>query len=292
MGVTVGKTVFLGRKALKKRDPAVEWLSSLVAPLSPREFLLQQARELLVKSGQLEPPFEPQKALPPSVKGVEKAKISRDGMLVPVEQGFIIKLNSQRPKVRQRFACAHEIGHTFFFDWAGGRPWRPYESLSSYWAEEDLCYEFAEEMLMPQETLEKLIGMIGPPCINNFEGLLNTFQVSSEALTRRIQRLNIWESIMVILIKDDQSSNFLKRRLVRKHKSYKYFRIQWDKLLTKNSSPYIAFRQPGVVKKSVIKAEELFRGGKKNKNWSIESCRFNAKNSAIVVSIITPSEST
>ena len=102
----------------RKTDPAIEWLSQLVAPLSPEEFLSKQAASLLAKSGQAEPPFNPQKALPPTVKRVELARLSRDGMLIPVQGGFIIKINSLKPLVRQNFTCAHEIGHTFFYDLA------------------------------------------------------------------------------------------------------------------------------------------------------------------------------
>lgn len=275
---------------IKKQDPAIEWLSSRVAPLSPRDFLFQQARELLAKSGQLEPPFDPLKAIPPSVKKIEIAEISRDGMLIPTEQGFIIKLNSKRPLVRQRFACAHEIGHTFFFDLSGRHPWRPYESLSSYWAEEDICYQFAEEMLVPEESLQKITRRISSPSINNFKGLLNTFRVSAEVLARRIVRLNLWECIIVILTKDDGTSGLLKRHRVCKHRSYRNTHIRWDTLLSENSNPYIAFNEPGLVKRSIVKGGELFREAQRDKDWCLESGRFEGKNSPIVVSIIAPNE--
>ena len=68
-------------------DPAIAWLATLAGRQSPKDYLIGQASSLLIKSGQVRPPYDPRKALPPSVKRVEVAKLSRDGMLVPVEGG-------------------------------------------------------------------------------------------------------------------------------------------------------------------------------------------------------------
>lgn len=273
----------------KKVDPAVRWLSKLVDPLPPIEFLLGQASSLLAESGQLEPPFSPQKAVPASVKSVEIARISRDGMLIPVEGGFIIKLNSEKPRVRQDFACAHEIGHTFFYDLSGNRPWRPSESMSFYWGEENLCYQFAEEMLMPRLWIERTAGMCSPSILN-FQKLRKTFQVSIEALARRIVRLNLWRCILIIFTEDNQNTNLLKRKVVGRHRTYKYSQIKWNWLLSRDSSPCVAFRNPGILNESTVKGHDLFRRGKRNSDWHIESYRFGGTISPIVVSIILPKD--
>jgi len=322
----------------RKNNPAVQWLSILVSPLSPTDFLLQQASELLARSGQFEPPFDPERAAPQSVKRIEKVSISRDGMLVPTEGGFIIKVNSERPPVRQRFACAHEIGHTFFFDLSGPRPWRPYHSCSSYWAEDDLCYQFAEEMLMPKVILEKAKEMgktqnkvgglsapesvlhtiaqcIETPSISSFRGLLRTFHVSSEALTKRIQRLQLWECIIVVLaaslgehannlsgstssqsdgLQSIEVRKFPLRKMpfVYKHERYKNIHIRWDSLLAGNSSPYIALACPERTSGSEIKVGKSPHVTKRDKCWWAESRRFGSKDAPKVVSIITPIENT
>lgn len=271
----------------KKIDPAVKWLSQLVAPMSPTDFLIRQAQDLLVKSGQFRPPFNSRKAIPSTVKRIEIVQISRDGMLIPVEGGFIIKLNADKPKVRQNFACAHEIGHTFFFDSSGKWPWRPYESMSYYWVEEDLCYQFAEEMLMPRFWMEKLVeGHF--PSIENFYKLLKSFQVSAEALIRRIARLDLWQCIFVILVKDDKSPNMLKRKLVMKHSKYKYLQIKWDRLLSPANIPFVAYMDPGSLKRLTVRGNDLIRRGKQDENWSIESIRLSGTVLSPVITIITP----
>lgn len=271
----------------KQNDPAVAWLSSLVAPLSPKQFLLEQAGRLLVRSGQIKPPFDPKKAIPPSVKRIEMAKLSRDGMLIPVEGGFILKLNSQRHLVRQNFACAHEIGHTFFYDLSGARPWRPYESMSSYWAEEDLCYQFAEELLMPSLEITRIAGEL-PPSVVSFQQLLKIFQVSTEALARRIARLNLWHCILIVMVASEGKPISLRRKVIYKHRDYKYCTINWDGLLSQASDPCAAITNPGVLKKSTISTPDLLRRGKKDGHWHIESYGFSGATSKTVVSIIVP----
>jgi len=183
----------------RKTDPAIEWLSQLVAPLSPEEFLSKQAASLLAKSGQSEPPFNPQKALPPTVKRVEFAKLSRDGMLIPVQGGFIIKINSLKPLVRQNFTCAHEIGHTFFYDVTGERPWRPYKSMSTYWGEEGLCHAFARELLMPTEFVERDLEEHKNRDLEFILTLANKYKVSVEVAARRLM-LDLSEYDKTVLI--------------------------------------------------------------------------------------------
>lgn len=272
----------------KKKDPAVAWLSSLVAPLSPKEFILDQAGRLLSESGQLRPPFDPKRAIPPSVKRIEITRLSRDGMLVPVEGGFIIKLNSEKPLVRQNFACAHEIGHTFFYDLSGIRPWRPRTSMSSYWAEENLCYQFAEEMLMPGYQIKRIADTLCPS-IKNFQRLVKVFQVSVEAMARRILRLNLWDCILIMLVSDvKEKLPTLKPKVIYKHKNYKYYSIDWEKLLSQESDPYAALKEPGILKRSIRSSSNLFRRGTKYAYWSLESFCFGGATSGIVVSLMVP----
>lgn len=271
----------------KRIDPAVAWLSSLVAPLSPKEFLLQQATKLLSESGQGKPPFDPQKAIPSSVKRVEVTKLSRDGMLIPVAGGFILKLNSQRPLVRRNFACAHEIGHTFFYDLSGQRPWRPYESMSSYWAEEDLCYQFAEEMLMPSSEITRIGGRI-PPSLANFQKLLTTFQVSVEALARRIRRLSLWQCILIVMATSEGKENLLRRKVIYKHTDYKSRIINWDALLPVAETLDNIVANPAAPRKATLSASQMFRNVKKDSQWSIEYCGFRGATSKTVVCIAVP----
>lgn len=255
----------------KRVDPAVAWLSSLALPFSPREFLLRQATELLSENGQATPPFDPRRAIPRSVKRVEITRLSRDGMLIPVDGGFVLKLNSQRPPVRQRFACAHEIGHTFFYDLSGPRPWRPNESMSSYWAEEDLCYQFAEEMLMPAAHMTRLGGAMSPS-LASFQELLMTFRVSAEALARRIRRLRLWRCVLVVMVPAGTPMSSPKRKVVYKSIDYKSCTINWDALLREAPTLGDIAAGPDGVVKSTLTVSDMFRSVKKDSQWTIE-CR-------------------
>jgi hypothetical protein len=276
----------MGQKMPSQIDPAIAWLATLAGPQSPKDYLIGQASSLLIKSGQVRPPYDPGKAVPPSVKRIDMAILSRDGMLIPVDGGFIIRLNSQRPLVRQRFACAHEIGHTFFYDISGMRPWRPSQSVSSYWVEEDLCYQFAEEMLMPCREIQRITGGLSP-AIDNLLQIRDIFGVSSEALCRRIARLNLWRCILLILAIDAKTSA-LRRKTVCKHDYYENFSFDWDRLLSPESLAYAALLDPAVVKRSTISGRELFRKGGQREQWRMESIGFGNSSSEKVVIMIIP----
>jgi len=251
-------------------NPAMKWLAKLSSPLSPRDYLFSQAKTLLLKSDQVKPPFDPRKALPTSVLRIETVPLSRGGMLIPVEGGFVIKLNSRSHLVRQKFVCAHEIAHTFFYDNSGPRPWRPTQSLSSYWAEEDLCYQFAEEMLMPSHEITSIARTLSPS-VSNFLKLRSTFDVSNEALARRIARLNLWRCIIILLASESNPVALRKKTVVCKHREYDNFSLNWDSLLSLSSEFRVANADPTIVKTLVISGRDLFRRGGRRDQWRIES---------------------
>lgn len=266
-------------------NPVISWLATLAAPESPETYLLSQAGKLLRAAVQLKPPYDPKKALPPSIKGIEVTALSRDGMLVPVQGGFIMKLNSQRPLVRQRFACAHEIGHTFFYDVSGPRPWRPPQSLSSDWVEEGLCYRFAEEMIMP---VSNMIEMAAPlaPTLKNFLQLRKAFGVSTEALARRIARLNIWRCILVLW--GIEGSPPAKPKTVCKHKDYDHFSLNWNTLASLSSAALRAAVAPWQIRLSLVAGAELFKRGGHRETWRVEAIRLSPEPRCSVLVLIAP----
>lgn len=159
--------------------------------------------------------------------------------------------------------------------------------MSSYWAEEGLCYQFAEEMLMPSLEITR-IGDDLPPSLVSFQRLLKIFRVSIEALARRIARLNLWRCILIVVVASGGNPIFLRRKVIYKHRDYKYRTINWDGLLSQESDLYSAITNPGVLKKATISTHDLFRRGKKGGHWCIESYGFSGVTSKTVVSIIIP----
>jgi hypothetical protein len=277
----------MGRVSDFQSNPAITWLARLAAPLSPTDYLFKQAKTLLLKSGQSKPPFDPRKALPPSVIRIEVVPLSRDGLLIPVYGGFIIKLNSRKHSVRQRFVCAHEIAHTFFYDISGSRPWRPTKSLSSYWAEEDLCYQFAEEMLMPSHEITNIAHTLRPS-IENFLRIRRMFDVSNESLSRRLARLNLWRCLFILLASESNLVALKKKTVVRKHHDYGSFSLNWDTLLSLSSEFRTATTDPALVKTLVLSGHDLFRRGGQHDQWRIESTSSASPVTQVSLIIIMP----
>jgi hypothetical protein len=119
------------------------------------EFVTRKAHRLLKQSNFSGPPFPPERLAP--LQGVKRI-VGEDlgdlsGLLIPLRDGFEIKINATHPPERQNFSCAHEIAHTFFFEPEGETL---IESLkrrngeSAKW-EENLCDIAASEMLMPSQ---------------------------------------------------------------------------------------------------------------------------------------------
>lgn len=100
---------------------------------------------------------------------------------------------------KQRFACAHEIAHTYFFDLEKDPPRKPYRrSTSRYWVEEGLCYELARRILIPKRMIENWMDNATPPCIKDFRAMMRSFFVSGELLAYRIHDLSTWNALILI----------------------------------------------------------------------------------------------
>lgn len=79
-----------------------------------------------------------------------------EAVLVPMHEGFIVRLRPNLSIVRNRASIAHEIGHTFFYDLIASPPirllaWGSSGTLSQ--KEENICWAFARELLMPRELI-------------------------------------------------------------------------------------------------------------------------------------------
>jgi len=157
--------------------------------------------ELLVEqTGQYQPPINPEiVAAQRKIIAIEKAPLDTDALIVPCKGGFLMKINNTLPIVRQRFACAHETAHTYFFDLANDPPSKPYKrSTTRYWVEEGLCYDLARRILMPTDMIEKRAKDASPPYIGAFKDMMGTFLVSGELLAHRIRDLDTWDTLMLI----------------------------------------------------------------------------------------------
>lgn len=124
------------------------------------EFATYQAQKLLQESRITRPPFLPERlAVLRGIKIVKEDLGNLDSLLIPLRDGFQIKINMKYPPNRQNFSCAHEIGHTFFFEEEGKTLFRTLtkekgEKISNNWLE-NLCDISAAELLMPSVIFSK-----------------------------------------------------------------------------------------------------------------------------------------
>jgi hypothetical protein len=121
------------------------------------EFVTQKAQRLLKQGNFGGPPFLPEYLAPlQRVKRIVKEDLGDlSGLLVPLDDGFEIKINATHPPERQNFSCAHEIAHTFFFEEEGRvlieRLMKEKgKEVAKNW-EENLCDIAASELLMPSQ---------------------------------------------------------------------------------------------------------------------------------------------
>lgn len=121
------------------------------------QFVIKQVHRLLKMSGTTTPPFLPERlAHFQGVKRIVKEDLGDvSGLLLPLHDGFEIKINATHPPKRQNFSCAHELAHTFFFEEEGRTVIERLKRENGKKAmnnwEESLCDIAASELLMPSQ---------------------------------------------------------------------------------------------------------------------------------------------
>ena len=184
-------------------------LSLLTANLEEAtDFVIERARQLvnrLVESrGREGPPFLAEELAPlQGIKEVVKANLGEpSALLFRLPDGYIIKVNSNHPQVRQNFSCAHEIGHTFLHKLenqaaTGVAEFRTLAPHIDGWTKERLCDVAATELLMPESVFRKYLSGFGVS-VDSIEPLAHAFQVSRLAVARRIAEVSQEPSVAIL----------------------------------------------------------------------------------------------
>ena len=206
------------------KSRAVTWLLKESKATDIEAYMKRQANKLLCETGQNEPPFNPVRiGLLRKIKGINDAKIDNISELVPVQGGFIIRINpevvteSSKHNGRKnhqalrsrRFTIAHEIGHTYFYETTSRSPSRPYGDLGSV-SEERLCDIFATELLMPSQRFlddaQVLIKKIGSRVKTILE-LGRLYRLTLQPIVLRLYEVGILDKEHHVTIKWNYKTN-------------------------------------------------------------------------------------
>jgi O-acetyl-ADP-ribose deacetylase (regulator of RNase III) len=162
----------------------------LAAGRDPVDVVTERARQLVlaqIEKGWTGPPYDPfELAERLRIPLVPRGEL-RDARTVPDGKRVRIEYNPNRPRSRLRFSIAHELGHVLFPDAAKTVRHRGGTAEGDDWQLEMLCNIAASEILMPTGSFPELGSSTLD--LNQLMRIRREFQVSTEALLRRIVRL-------------------------------------------------------------------------------------------------------
>src|SRR5229473_713963 len=105
--------------------------------------------------------------------------------------GFNILLARHSNHTRLRFTLAHEICHTFFYEYVPEVKFMPHEIDPM---EERLCDFGAAELLMPASALQRNAAD-RPVCLHSLRALAEQFSMSMAATFLRLRSLRLWNCV-------------------------------------------------------------------------------------------------
>jgi Zn-dependent peptidase ImmA (M78 family) len=261
-------------------DPALQWAKEKYLAkdifCNSRTFAMNEIRrallsiaDSLVRRAKQEIPFQPDAIAPfRRVKEIVETELSIDAMLIPEIGGFVIKIKRSLHPFKKRFACAHELGHTFFFNIDVDPPQREFQyQKSSYWVQEDSACAIAREILVPLFSVRPIIEKEEiSPSISALRYLSALYQVSFDVLRYKlVNDAALWDCI-ILTSTLSEGKIVTKGRDISKGASYRDFVmpkvVQWNGKL-----PNMFYVLSSALSDRIVK-DEVKIGGKK---YAIES---------------------
>jgi Zn-dependent peptidase ImmA (M78 family) len=276
-------------------DPAEEWLAKRfledrylaydknTATNNIKRIISEHIEELLFKSGQTKPPFNP-RALFDATRIIEFYEATLpdniSGLLVPILGGFKMKINSSHGEVRKRYSIAHEVGHTFFYnlnDYAIPKLDFNVEN-SRYWLREGYANEIASMILLPESFIKEHIRVLNLlPSFESIERICKTYRVSFQAAIRRIIRtMKLWDCLIFMSEKNGSNINTIKASII-KGQSFTKFVM----------SESIATQIRENLNNAYEDGQSCCIFSYKGRTFHIHTKRMNVNNTSILYSIIT-----
>jgi hypothetical protein len=124
-------------------------------------------------------------------------KSCEEGLLIPLNGGYRVRLKKSSTESRRRFSLAHELGHTLFYRDSGNGPRHQIGVLNTRerTAEERICNLFASALLMPSQQLREHLGDLPTDrpseLLDRLETTSRHFRVSLPALFQRLRSIEI-----------------------------------------------------------------------------------------------------
>ena len=149
----------------RKSSKAVCWLMQRNGLEDPEKSVLYETNKLLEEYGGYVPPLSIEKiaSLRRIIRIEEVSMDSFADLLIPLDGGFVLKVNNTLPSQYKRFWSAHGISHTFFYDMKLPRPTTHVDDTAPLYRDfmlEDLCHIAACEMLAPLPIFKKELNKI------------------------------------------------------------------------------------------------------------------------------------
>jgi IrrE N-terminal-like domain len=188
-----------------------------------KEFIEGRVEYILNQVGVTEPPVNLLKiALFQKVRRIELGPMIIEGCTEPVQAGFHIFIRNEFSttinlhngadaatlKPRQRFTLAHEIAHTFFYDFQHDPP-KVSKGAPKSDVIERLCNLAAGHILLPQRHLELRLSGYGSITAQAILKIGKEFGVSAEVVIRRLNELDKFKAPVcaLLLVGEDQSKD-------------------------------------------------------------------------------------
>ena len=253
--------------------------------------------QLVSKRGNDRPPFLPKEySHLVNIKEILQTELGEtSGLLLKFHDGYVVKVNRSHYLVRQRFSCAHEIGHILFdelqldnyvrkIEYRTYNPSKTNELRSK--ARENLCDIAAAELLMPETIFRKYIDTFGLS-ITSIEHLAKVFMVSSQATARRIAEVSNEPCIMILWQPWPKNNPTMLipssgNRASNNSKILALFRT-----VKATSAMFNAYRNDAPVK-----TWKLFKDGMLQRRLPIEAKGFGSGNYRFVISFVYPDRGT
>lgn len=266
-----------------------------VMPLTSKEatsIIIGQAKklvnQLLGDRRDDKPPFLPIEYA--RLKGIKKIDVTdlggTSGILIRLNDGYMIKVNRNHSIKRQHFSCAHEIGHILFdelglIEYVRKIEYRTFNPVNLVkirgLARERLCDIAASELLMPEEIFKKYLLGFGVS-VSSIPLLSEVFKASIHTVALRIAEV-CPESCVTL-----QWQLWQRRRpktLRLSNTKRKTYCTPVHSQVKPGSSLFKAFETDNIVK-----SHKLFKVGNKVKRLPMESKGFGFGENRRVYSLV------